>query len=404
MYSKSIIILGLVSLITLTLGCQPGQNDNAAEQLRELTKIEKSVVYADKDFGLNLLRKLSSAVPNENLFISPLSVSIALGMTLNGASGDTYEAIKNTLKLNGLSEQEINEAYQYLIELLTNLDKEVILNIANSIWHRNRFHVEQPFLNANQEYFGATVQGLNFSDPSAKDIINAWVDDKTNGLINEILDKIPSNVVMYLINAIYFKGIWTSEFDINNTKNGEFINYDGSTSTVPMMFQQARFNYMTTNEYQAIDLMYGDSLFSMTIVVPKFDHDINNIIDTLDYHSIYNQLHATNIDLLLPKFELEWKSLLNEVLIDLGMGIAFGSSADFSRINTSEDLAISKVIHKTKIKVDEIGTEAAAVTSVGIFVTSLPQIIEFKVDRPFFFIIRDHHADATLFLGKVMAL
>ena len=331
---------------------------------------------------------------------------MALGMTLNGANGDTYDAMKSTLELSGLTEDEINQSYKDLIDLLTNLDEEVIFNIANSIWHRENFNVEQLFLDTNKEYFDAEVQGLDFSDPAAKEVINNWVDDKTNGLIDKIIDgNIPADVVMYLINAIYFKGVWAGEFDKVDTSDESFNNSDGSTSTVPLMFQKNDFLYAVTDDYQAVDLMYGDSLFSMTVILPNQGVDINNLVETFDINDLSNQFYSTEIHLYLPKFELEWKSSLNDVLKAMGMDIAFDSDrADFKRINSDGGLFIDDVLHKTFIKVDEEGIEAAAVTSVSIGVTSMPQTTYFRVDRPFIFMIHDHHTETILFVGKVLEL
>jgi len=374
--------------------------------LRDLTSVEKSLVSADNNFGLNLFKSLHSAKPNENLFISPLSVSLALGMTLNGANGETYEAIKTTLELNGFSEDDINKSYQTLIELLTNLDEEVVFNITNSIWHRDNFNVEQNFIDLNKEYFNAEVQGLNFSNPTSKDVINDWVYDKTNGLIDKILDEnIPAEIVMYLINAIYFKGVWSNEFDTDDTKEESFNNYDGSVSSVPLMFQEEDFNYLENDKYQAVELMYGDSIYSMMVVLPKQGVDINNLADTLNVSDLSNQYYSTGLHLYLPKFELEWKASLNSVLKSMGMDIAFNESqADFTRINPNGGLYIDEALHKSYIKVDEEGTEAAAITSIGVSLTSMPQTTYFRVDRPFIFVIRDHHSNTILFIGKVLEL
>jgi len=403
-----IFLILLIIPVAITISscniCEP--NDTNNDPPRTLSSAEKAIVSADNNFGLKLFKNLNSDEPDKNLFISPLSISMAFGMALNGADGDTYEALKNTLELNGLTEAEINESYRDLIDLLINLDEEVIFNIANSIWYRDTFSVEQLFLDTNTEYFDAEIQGLDFSDPASKDVVNGWVADKTEGLIKKILENdIPADVVMYLINAIYFKGIWTIEFDKNNTSDESFYNYDNSVSSVPLMFQSEEFLYTETDQFQAVDLMYGDSLFSMTILLPKDGNDVNDIVAALDENILSNQFYGTEVDLHLPRFELEWKKELNDVLKAMGMEIAFAEGlADFSRINPNSDLFISEVLHKTFIKVDEEGTEAAAVTSIGISLTSLPQTVEFRVDKPFIFMIREHHSNTILFIGKVLEL
>lgn len=384
--------------------CEPNEVNN--DPPRMLSSAEKMVISAESNFGLKLFKNLNSAEPDKNLFISPLSLSLAFGMALNGADGDTYEAIKTTLEFAGLSEAEINESYRDLIDLLTNLDELVMFNIANSIWYSETFLVEQSFLDTNTEYFDAEVQGLDFSDPDSKNTINAWVDEKTNGLINKILENdIPAEIVMYLINAIYFKGSWTSEFDKDLTNDESFYNYDNTVSSVPLMHQNEDLLYLETEQFQAVDLMYGDSLFSMTILLPKDGNDINALVSSLDENFLSGQFYSDDVNLYLPKFELEWKKKLNDVLRAMGMDIAFSEGiADFTRINQNGDLYIDEVLHKTFIKVDEEGTEAAAVTSIGISLTSLPQTIDFRVDRPFVFLIREKHSGTILFIGKVLEL
>jgi len=405
---KSFVTTLILILITFMLNsCNLCENDEIENPLpRDLSITEQKLVSADNIFGLRLFTALHTAKPTSNLFISPLSVSMALGMTLNGANGDTYEAMKNTLELHGLSETEINESYRDLINLLINLDEQVIFNIANSIWYRNDFVVEQSFIDVNKEYFDAEVQSLDFSNPSSLTIINNWVDEKTNGLIDKILEEnIPAEIVMYLINAIYFKGIWTSEFDKKDTKTEPFYNYDKTTSNILLMHQEEDFLYVENDQFQTIDLMYGDSLYSMVILLPKMGVDINDFVATFDENTLPEQFYSNEINLYLPKFELEWKSSLNDVLKSLGMEIAFNTAlADFTRINSSGNLFIDDVLHKTFIKVDEEGTEAAAVTSIGIGLTSMPQTIDFRVDRPFVFLIREKHSGTILFIGKVLDL
>ena len=247
-----LILIPLTFMISSCNICDPEDDNNATP--RDLSLTEKIIVSADNNFGLKLFKSLNSSKPENNLFISPLSISLAFGMALNGASGDTYDAMKTALELNGLTEKDINESYKNLIELLTNLDEEVIFNIANSIWCREGYSVEQAFLDINKEYFDAEVQSLDFSDSASKDIINNWVDDKTNGLIDKILEEdITADVVMYLINAIYFKGLWSSEFDKDKTNDGSFKNFSGTVSTIPLMFQNEEFDYFENGQYQAVD-------------------------------------------------------------------------------------------------------------------------------------------------------
>ncbi|MBU0528222.1 serpin family protein [bacterium] len=408
----SILVLSLMFLLIMSCDiCEIDNNEKIPP--RELSVFEEQLVSSDNIFGIKLFKALNDAEPDSNLFISPLSVSMALGMALNGAADSTYEAMKNTLELNGLSETEINQAYKDLIELLVNLDKKVVMQIANSIWYRDNFTVEPDFIDVNKTYFDAEVQALDFDDANAPNIINNWVDENTNGLIKKIIDgDIPPEIVMYLINAVYFKGTWTYEFDEKDTKDELFNNYDNSISTIPLMLQEADFPYFETDDFQVVDLPYGDSLFTMTVILPKDGEDINEIAKTIDndtWINWTNQLYTNEVKVYLPKFTLEWESSLVDVLVTLGMGIAFDPyQADFSRINPNpygvENLYISDVIHKAIVKVNEEGTEAAAVTSVEFGLTSIPQIVEIRIDHPFIFAIRERYSGTILFMGKVLSL
>jgi len=375
---------------------------------RELNPLEKRLVESDNKFGLKLFREVIHAEPDKraNVFISPLSVSMALGMTLNGANTNTLEAMQNTLELAGLTTEEINQSYKSLIELLLQLDPKVKFQIANSIWHRNDYTLEQDFINLNKTFFNAIVRALDFADPSAKDIINSWVKEKTNNLIDKIIDEIRRDHVMFLINAIYFKGDWSYQFDPAQTKDDFFTTLDGSTRPCRMMHLQADLRYFDNASFQAIDLTYGDAGFSMTILLPRVRTQIDSLIAAFtpeNWAAWMNGFSTRKVELAMPKFTTQYEIKMNDVLAALGMGIAFTDFADFTRMYKPGGLRIDEVKHKTFVKVDEEGTEAAAVTSVGIVETSLPQIITMRVDHPFVFAIRENHSQTILFIGKMAA-
>lgn len=378
--------------------------------VRALTGAEEHVVAADHRFGMNLFRALSEEDEQENVFISPLSVSMALGMTMNGADGETYDAMQTTLELNGLSEEDINESYQTLIELLHGLDPEVVFEIANSIWYRQGFQVEPEFIDVNQIHFGADIRELDFGDPGAVDVINGWVDEKTHGKIEEILEEIDPGVVMYLINAIYFNGTWTYEFDPDETQQRPFTHIDGTQSDVPMMAQQADLPYFETDEFEAVDLPYGDSLYSMAVILPREGEDIDALIARLDsetWSDWMGRFRTTDVTLKLPRFKIEYEKELNDVLSALGMEIAFDPGrADLSRIREGGGLWIDYVKHKSFVEVDEEGTEAAAVTVVAIRECAGcgGTSVSMTVNRPFIFSIRERNTGTILFMGKVVSL
>ncbi len=375
---------------------------------RELTPLEKSLVESDNKFGLKLFREVNrgEADRTKNVFISPLSVSMALGMTLNGANGGTLAAMQETLALAGLSTEEINQSYQSLIELLVQLDPKVKFQIANSIWHRDDYTFEPDFIKRNQTYFNALVRALNFADPRAKDIINGWVKESTNNLIDKIVDEVKRDHVMFLINAIYFKGVWTYQFDPAKTEDELFTTLDGATRPCRMMHLNGDLRYYDNAAFQAIDLPYGEAGFSMTILLPRVRTQIDSLIAACtpeDWASWMEGFAAQKVELAMPKFTTQYEIKLNDALTALGMGVAFTGAADFTRMFSPGGLAIDEVKHKTFVKVDEEGTEAAAVTSVGIIRTSLPQTISMRIDHPFLFAIRENHSQTILFLGKVMA-
>ncbi len=401
------IIFPVILFLTYLCGCskiptEPGKN------IRELTSLEKTIVDSDNRFGFKLFQEIVKAQKDTNVFISPLSVSMALGMTLNGADGTTREAMINALELAGLSDQQINENYKSLIELLVGLDPKVKFQIANSIWYRNDHVFEQLFFNQCKNYFNAEVAGLDFSDPKSKDIINAWVDQNTNGKIKEIVEEIDPNNVMFLINAIYFKGTWTFQFDEKGTFDDQFYLPDNSSKPCKMMAQKEEYPYFATDDFQAVDLPYGDGQYSMVIILPNLNVNIDDVILAMDqatWNEWLSQFEKQEGNIFLPRFKLEYKIKLNDILIALGMRIAFSpDEADFTRMFQPGGLYIDEVNHKTFVEVNEEGTEAAAVTSVVISERSGGGLEGFvmHINHPFIFAIRENHSGTILFIGKIV--
>lgn len=364
------------------------------------------LVTTINDFGFDVFQKLHEAKADENSFISPLSISTALSMVLNGADSDTKTAIQSTLNLKDWQLEEINKAYLTLLTQLPGLDEKVKLQIANSIWYKEGFDVLPSFLDVNSEFFNSEIQELDFLKPEAVNTINSWVEDKTEGLIDKILNEIPADAVMYLINAIYFKGDWTHSFDEEFNYESNFFTSENEKETVEYMSRgKAHLAYFENELFQAVNLPYGDSLYAMSIFLPKPEQTINDIIfalSTENWATWNTSYDTTEVLFAMPKFELKYEKKLNQLLVDLGMEIAFTGKADFSKINGKGGLKISEVRHKSFIKVDEQGTEAAAVTIIGIETTSVPTYPIMEVNRPFVFVIRDHQTNSALFVGKVM--
>jgi serpin B len=346
-------------------------------------------------------------MPGQNVFLSPLSASLALGMTMNGARGETFDAMRHTLAFGNLSQAEINQSYRGLIDLLVELDPKVRMEIANSIWYRDGFPFHADFFDVTRTHFDAEVAGLNFDSPASVTRINDWVKEKTSGKIEEIVDRIDRRTVMFLINAIYFKGSWTNRFDPARTYDAPFYDASGTRQvrTVPMMNREGPIRVAAGEGFEAVDLPYGNGAFSMTILLPDAGGDVERLLASLDateWGSLVEGFAEREMGIALPKFRLEYEQHLVDALTALGMGPAFAPGrADFTGMSPAgKDLYISDVLQKTFVEVNEEGTEAAAVTKVEIRETSAPAV--FTVNRPFLFVLREKFSGTILFVGKIV--
>ncbi len=371
----------------------------------------KQVESANNSFSASLFDQIAAEEQGKNFFISPFSVSMALAMTLNGASGQTYTDMAQTLGLSAFSNEQINESYQSLMTMFSGLDPNVKFDIANSIWYRNTFAVQDSFLNVDSTYFDAKVSALDFNSPSAADVINSWVSENTNGKIQSVISPpIDPAEVMFLINALYFDGSWKYSFDSENTKLGTFYLSDGSTESDSMMVVHDTLNYYSDSTFIAVELPYGDGDYSMLVLLPTSSTSALNAIGTLnqgEINKIVGGLKAEDVQLTLPKFKVKYSTKLNVALTKMGMGNAFSAAANFTRINPAGGLYISDVIHKTYIDVNEQGTQAAAVTVVTVATLSIggghpigPIMV--NANRPFTFLIKENHDNTILFMGAVV--
>lgn len=405
--------LCLVAAAVLVAACDSPADPQPVQRIealpRALTEAEAGLIQAGDAFAFDFLREIAREEDAEaNIFVSPLSASMALGMALAGAQGQTLEAMRSALRLGDLEREEIGLAYRSLIELLSDLDATVRLEIGNSVWHRKGFVLEDAYVGEVERDFQARIEGLDFGDPASAEVINRWVRESTDGLIEGIVDPpIDPLTMAFLINAIYFDGQWTTPFDPERTLAGDFRRSDGTRSTVPFMWMSDRvFPYAATSGYEAIELPYGGEAFAMTIVVPAEATGVDAFVESLDaaaWAAIVSGLGEAELLVGIPKFSLEYDKALNETLEALGMGVAFDeTAADFSRMHrdaVAMGLHISKVKQKAFVEVDEIGTRAAAVTSVEVGVTSAPPT--FVADRPFVFAIRERLSGTLLFTGVV---
>lgn len=386
-----------------------GQPEPELERLpRALTVAERDVIQANNTFAFGILRETVQRQPAPNIFLSPLSATLALGMTMNGARGVTLDGMRTALGFGAIELPAINQSYRDLIDLLLELDRGVDMRIANSIWTRQGFPFHEEFLQTNRSYFDARVTTLDFSAPNAASTINHWVDENTGGKIKEIVDDpIAPDVVMYLINAIYFKGDWRYRFDRAHTHDAQFTLADGTKKSVRMMLRvgRAMLHYDPVGRVHVLELLYARGAFAMTIVLPMPDVDLNALIAGLDaqrWQQWTGALTEADVHIALPRFRIEYETVMNEPLVALGMAAAFGLApgTDFTGMSPrGKDLFISRVKQKTYVDVNEEGTEAAAVTSVEVRETSAPPAV--VVDRPFLVALRERFSGTILFLGSI---
>ncbi|HOJ77071.1 MAG TPA: serpin family protein [Bacillota bacterium] len=369
-------------------------------------KTSTDVVKSNTEFSFTLFSWLNEEEREQNVFISPFSIATALSMTLQGAGTTTKADLMKSLNYNGRELQKINEGYQYLLDHLNNTDKQIVLNISNSIWIREGMKIKPDFLKVNKAVFKASLAELDFSKETAVNEINKWIAKSTNNKITKMIDPpIPADVVMYLINAIYFKGEWTEKFNKADTFNSKFHSGGGATKAVMMMSKKGEIEYGAKDSFKVVRLPYGKGKTSMYCVLPAENIAINDFIKTLDaakWEEIKNSVSKVkNVILNLPRFKIEYGiKNLNDSLIALGMGKAFSSAADFSGIS-DEKLCISKVLHKAVIEVNEAGSEAAGATVVEMTRNSAPDRHSFIANRPFLFFITDDVTGTVLFMGKL---
>lgn len=363
------------------------------------------VIETNNNFGLELLKIVFENENKPNIMISPASVSIALGMTYNGAESSTMDAFEQVLNYEGLTREEVNKITKELINVLLTNTKGNLLEIANSIWYNEEFPVKQDFIDINSNYYEAQVKELDFSKSSALKTINDWVSSNTHNKIEKILDNIDPSTMMILINAIYFNCVWEVEFDPDETYDAPFYTETGTRfGTVDMMRLESTFNVAWADNFRGLELPYKGNKFSMFLFLPDEGSTVNDLVEELDgetwkeWQALFTEVKDYDIE--MPRFEFEFDRSLKEDLKAMGLEEAFSDQADFSGISDI-DLLISNVIHKTYIKVNEQGTEAAAVTAVTMDVTSAGPGSILRFDRPFLFAITENTSKAIIFAGKV---
>ena len=429
---KYLVLFSAVVLSSAMLSCSSSsatEEENLGESKKivnmlsepqpiQLTAEQKVFANDNNQFTLNFLKTVNEVDQSGKSFIySPLSITYVLGMVNDAATGDTEKELEQTLGFHKGGIKAVNDYCKKLIEGLPKVDNKVTLDIANAIFLNKDYALKQQFQQDMQDYYDAKAEALDFSSPQTLEHINGWCNDKTKGMIPKILDEVNPYMVSYLLNAIYFKADWASKFDPKNTKEETFTTEKGST-TLPMMHQNVLISYLKTNTYSAVILPYGNSLWNMTVMLPEEGATTDDIIKEVAQSSVLNNrgwcgtgsdvFQGYEVDLKLPRFETA--SDTDELgLVELmkKMGIKQAFDSDFAEIpNMCEDrnLYISMMRQKAKIKVNEEGAEAAAITVAGMYTNAVgPQEYPkatFHANRPFVYAISEASSGVILFVGK----
>ncbi|MGI6340037.1 MAG: serpin family protein [Bacteroidales bacterium] len=400
------IILSGLAILLLAVCCSKVNEEEPKLTPKDITLSAAApiAIQSSNEFGIELFTRVAES-ENKNLMLSPLSASTALTMLLNGCGGDTYSQLQGTLKYPAeMSISEINEAYKSLVGQLLTVDPRVQLAFANAIFYRNGFNVKPPFLATMNDDYKATVKALDFATPTALTTINKWASDNTKGKIPEVLSEIPGDAVMFIMNALYFNGDWSYQFDKSMTQELPFHPDGGSATDVPTMKGKVGAKFARDEGFRAIEMPYGQTNFTMVVIVP--DETLSAFYPSFTYQ-VWDKL-CSDLDelqefdkttVIMPKFKFSYEKYLNNQLMSMGMIDAFSSSdADLSGISDS-GIWVDYVQQNTFVEVDEEGTETAAVTTIDVGVTSpLP----FNIYKSFIFAIRERTTNTLLFIGQVV--
>ena len=393
-------------------------NDLENEEPKErkdiaLTRSQTQLVSSGNTLACNMLKIIASQ-HSESFIFSPISLEYALAMVNNGAAGETENQIRDVIGFGDKSVKEVNEFYKYLTENLLNVDNTVAMNIANAqvfntaIGDESKYNKD--YKNALTGYYNALFEGYDFAKDNKKALsaINSWASKQTEGMINPLLDELDPYSATLLMNAIYFKGSWADKFDSSFTRKEDFTKGDGAKTKVDMMNQTSNVSYYFDKNCSAISKTYGNGAFKMTFILPDEGITTAELAKGLDrtaLERIIKRKGSEEVIIKIPKFETSFTIELNDMLKSLGMVDAFNpTKADFSSMSSHLSLYISRVLQKARIKVEEKGTEAAAVTVIDMKLTSaIPspgEPLTFYATRPFLYTISEISTGAILFMGQ----
>ncbi|MCC5919689.1 MAG: serpin family protein [Cyclobacteriaceae bacterium] len=407
---KTLIIL-LFSIIFLS-SCSLFQDETAtAGDKVEITlnATERQLVGQSNRFGWGFTQSHLIAHPDENIMVSPLSASLALGMLTSGSSAETRDELLEAFGFARDEESSFHNFMKRLQNTFPNLDSKVRVQIANSLWSNEGYVFSPDFEAFNQEHYNAISQSLSFADPSSAGIINDWVARNTENKINQLLESLSPDAAAYLINALYFKGDWRHQFDAKQTKNKDFFTSEGKL-TVPTMNIAENFDCAFGSNFLMLRLPYHQGNYTMDIILPNEDSTLEEVISSLgvdEYTQRIDALVTRSVELSLPKFKVEYKASIVRDLQTMGVQRIFNrSEAQLDKIfDGQERFFVSQVLQSTFIEIDEKGTEAAAATAIEVMPVSTapynPQPLVVNVNRPFLFIISEVSTGTILFSGQV---
>ena len=369
----------------------------------KLTAAQQAQVENSNEFAWKFFKEVSKG-EQQDVFVSPLSVTYALGMLANGAVGDTQKEILEGLEFRSGKVEDINSLCHQLMIESPKLDKSTQLSMANAVVANKNKPLQPDFKNVVEKQYQALVTNQDFSSPATLSFINQWASDHTQGMVPKILERINPDGVSYLLNALYFKGIWYRQFDKKHTKKEAFTKADGTKSQVQMMHQKERFFAAENDNYQTVVLPYGNGSYEMIVVLPREGKKLSDVLVAMNGKQWKDNLKGTRfaeVDLKLPRFTSAYTRELNDVLKLLGMNAMFDpSKANLTKMSAVSSF-VSMVLQKAKIEVDEEGSKAAAVTVVETLTTAAPpsKPIMFHANRPFMYAIAEHSTGTIFFMG-----
>ena len=416
MKNLTMFVLSLLFLFVFVSCGDDADDENESFE----AKYQQADTYAENvspdlvEANTKLAEKLFSELneEGENIMISPLSVSIAMAMALNGATGNNFDEMKTVLEYDSMTLEEINTGFYNLINSLVEADKDITLAIADSVWMYDALaeHFNDQYITLLNEKYIAEPYMIDFFSDTALGEINGWVSEKTNGKIKNILEEISANAVLFLINAVYFNASWTISFDEKKTYEGVFTKSDGGEVTAEYMnLRNQKFQYHSPGTYHTIRLPYGRDKFSFYGILPPEDKTVDDLVTDINENGVdkyLENLSEKTVSVVLPKFKFVYSDDFVNAFSELGMLKAFNPDTEDGGFGNIADIGdqfyITKILHKTFIEVNEEGTEAVAATVVEVGDTgSATEEVGFYATRPFIYVIRDDRSGTILFMGKV---